>query len=86
MFSNYLTVQIKLRPPHQWLEEKSISIRVRQWRANGGFIIACSQDKRVNQIQSLHRKQQFTAREEKAAWNIADIITGKDDLILINGK
>lgn len=86
MFSYYLTVQIKLRPPHQWLGEKSISIRVRQWRANGGLIIACSQDKRVNQIQSLHRKQQFTVQEEEAARNIPDIITGKDELILINGK
>lgn len=53
MFSYCLTIQIKLRIGHQ----KSISIRGRQWGANGGFIIACSQDKRVNQIQSLHGKQ-----------------------------
>lgn len=59
MFSNCFSVQMKLRPagqPTSQLGEKSISIRARQWRADGGFIIACCQDKCVNHLQRLHRK------------------------------
>lgn len=68
MFSNCLGVQMKLRPAGQPASQpaqeplggKSISIRGRQWRADGGFIIACCQDKCVNHLQRLHRNHWIT--------------------------